>query len=122
MTSIAKLYKQANMFKQACWIANSFTIHRYLMSNADGRWDGFEKAQCHMTLCKFYVAVFHGLDVDDLEVINDDYEAIHTATQQLTDNLDEMIGFPLKGRPEYDELAPKFFEIFHQIVMETLFK
>ncbi|MFA6629046.1 MAG: hypothetical protein WCS55_04685 [Sulfuricurvum sp.] len=92
-------------------------IGRYLMSNAEGRWDGSEKAQRHIELCEFYLNCF-GIDkIDEYEA----FEAVHEATQELTDNLDTMIGFPLKGRPDYDDLEPKFFEIFHKIAVQTLF-
>ncbi len=41
------------------------------------------------------------------------YTYIHDATQKLTDYMDEVIGFPLENkRPDYDTLAPKFFEEF----------
>lgn len=114
------------MFKQACWLHLSHTIHRYLMSNADGRQDGAEKAMRHIQLCTFYVAAVRG--VDDLDRVRsgypvayeDDFQAVHSATQELTDHLDEVIGFPLKGRPDYDTLAPLFFQRFHALAMGAL--
>lgn len=91
----------AKMFKQACRLHLNFAIHRYLMSNASGRMDGHEKAQRHIELCTFYVAAVRG--VDDLDMVRrgldcheDDYQAVHDATQALTDHLDEAIGFPLE--------------------------
>lgn len=108
-------------FKQACWLSVQFNIARYLMSNADGRWDGAEKAQRHMELCKFYVAAVRGFDdADEVDVICDDYIAVHDATSALTDYLDEVIGFPLKGRPDYDTLGPLFFEKWHELAMGAL--
>jgi hypothetical protein len=88
------------------------------MNNADGREDGYEKAQNHMSLCRFYVALFRNCETDDVLTIED--KAVHDTTQELTDNLDEQIGFPLKGRPDYDNLAPMFFRKFHEIAMITL--
>lgn len=112
------------LFKQACWLHLSFCINRYLMSNAEGRYDGAEKAMCHIDLCTFYVAAFHGINhVDTVRrEREDEFQAVHEATQELTGYLDEKIGFPLKGRPDYDTLAPLFFETFHKIAMETLSK
>jgi hypothetical protein len=105
------------LFTASCRLHTNFMIGRYLMSNADGRWDGAEKAQRHIELCEFYLNCF-GIDkIDEYEA----FEAVHDATQELTDNLDTMIGFPLKGRPNYDELEPKFFDIFHKIAIQTLF-
>ena len=111
------------LFKNACSIHTRFPIMRYLMSNADGREDGAKKAARHIELCSFYVAVFHGVEPDlVIGDYPDDFDAVHEATQELTSYLDERIGFPLKGRPDYDLLAPLFFEQFYAIAMKTLFK
>lgn len=108
-------------FKQACWLHLDHTINRYLMSNAEGRWDGAEKAQRHMELCIFYVAVMRGIEEDTVRRTHEeDYQAVHTKTQELTDKLDTAIGFPVKGRPDYDDLAPKFFKKFHRLAMSVL--
>lgn len=111
------------MFKQACWLHLVFTINRYLMSCADGRQSGAEKALRHIELCRFYVAAVRG--IDDVEQVRrgdheDDYQAVHEATQALTDHLDDVIGFPLKVRPDYQALAPQFFEHFHTLAMSAL--
>lgn len=113
------------MFKQACRLSLDHAIRRYLMSNAKGRLDGYEKAQRHIELCTFYVAAVRG--VDDLAMVRrgsegheDDFQAVHDATQALTDHLDEVIGFPLDSRPDYDALAPLFFEHFHSMAMQAL--
>lgn len=108
-------------FRQACWLAMSHTIGRYLMSNAKGRWNGAEKAHCHEHLCKFYVAAARGVELEDVRVdYGDDYKAVHDNTQKLTDNLDEAIGFPLESDPDYDVLERKFFERFHVLALEAL--
>lgn len=108
-------------FRQACWLAMSHTIGRYLMSNAKGRWNGAEKAHCHEHLCKFYVAAVRGVELDDVRVDHgEDYKAVHDNTQKLTDNLDEAIGFPLESTPDYEVLEPKFFERFHVLALEAL--
>lgn len=108
-------------FKQACWLNVQFAIGRYLISNAHGRRDGAEKATRHEELCRFYVAVIRGVDPEQVRrQYEDDYQAVHTHTQALTDHLDEAIGFPLDSRPDYDVLALKFFERFHELAMEAM--
>lgn len=110
-----------DLFESACRIHLQFMIERYLMSNAEGRWDGAEKATRHREMCGFYVAVTQGIEVHDAHRLHPDIcKAVHKATQVLTDNLDEKIGFPLKGRPDYDDLFPKFFSEFHRIAMDAV--
>jgi hypothetical protein len=108
-------------FKQACWLSLEFAIHRYLMSNAKGRWDSAEKAHRHIELSTFYVAVVRGVSRDDVRMdFEADFKAVHDQTQALTDNLDEAIGFPLETDPDYDALAPNFFERFHALALAAL--
>lgn len=110
------------LFKTACRIRTDFIIARYLMSNAHGRWNGAEKAQRHAELCAFYVAcAFDLADESDVRRDHEDeFQAVHEATQALTSNLDEEIGFPLDSQPDYDALIPLFFERFHAIAIKTL--
>ena len=116
------LTKERELFKSACRLGTHFFIHRYLMSCAHGRANGSEKAHRHAELCLFYVAAW--FDLGDVELVRrvyeDTYQAVHKATQVLTDNLDTEIGFPLEDLPDYDELWPKFFEKFHEIAIKTL--
>lgn len=108
-------------FKHVCWLHTRRIIARYLMSNAEGRWDGAEKAQRHRELCQFYVAAVRVMeDPSRIDVTSSDYLSVHKQTQELTDRLDEAIGFPLAGRPDYDVLEPKFFERFHALAMSVL--
>ena len=117
----AALPDEREMLKHALWLASSFTVHRYLMSNAEGRWSGAEKAACHDELCCLYVAVFRGVEVDQVRVdLEADWMAVHDATQELTDHMDVVIGFPLKGVPDYEALAPKFFDHFHRLATHAL--
>lgn len=111
-----------DMFKSACRIHTRFMVARYLISNADGRQDGAEKAQRHLELCQFYVAAVrgHGDPERVRREYEDDFQAVHGATQKLTSYLDEAIGFPLTGRPDYDQLGPLFFEQFHELAMAAL--
>jgi len=115
--------------KHALYMLMSFPIHRYLMANTAGREDGNEKATAHLRLSFIYVASRMGIvDVDGASRVmagdktHDNgwvehgtmaYTYIHDATQELTGYMDEVIGFPLEdNRPDYDTLAPKFFEEF----------
>lgn len=108
---------------QALRLLTDFHINRYLMSNAHGCWNGAEKAQRHDDLCCIYVAVFFGKMPDAARREHEDtYQAIHRATQELTDNLDTAIGFPLDSRPDYDALVPKFFAEFNRLAMQALAK
>lgn len=108
-------------FKHACWLFTQHTIVRYLLANTDGRLNGFEKAQRHMELCSFYVAVVRGVEIDlARRRFEDDYQRVHDVTQQLTSYLDTEIGFPLKGCPDYDRLSTAFFDRFHALAMEAL--
>lgn len=117
----AALPDEREMLKHALWLASSFTVHRYLMSNAEGRWSGAEKAACHDELCCLYVAVFRGVEVDQVRFgLEADWMAVHDATQELTDHMDVVIGFPLKGVPDYEALAPKFFAYFHRLATHAL--
>ena len=94
-------------------------IHRYLMANTHGRCSGYDKATHHIQLSYIYVANRAGfVDIDraprlettDLKMV---YTIIHDASQELTDYMDEVIGFPIDDpRPDYDTLAPKFFDEF----------
>jgi hypothetical protein len=109
------------MLEQACRVHTNFAVNRYLMSCADGREDGAEKALRHQELCTFYVAVVYGCTQNEARLEHEDaYTAVHTETQRLTDYMDEVIGFPLQGRPDYDSLAPEFFKRFHTLAMQAL--
>ena len=117
-----EVQRRERMLEAACRLHTDFIIGRYLMANAHGRWNGAEKAVRHRDLCSFYVAVFH--QYDDAERAarerRSDYEAVHKATQRLTDNLDQEIGFPLDGPPDYHKLVPAFFKRFHSLAMQAL--
>lgn len=111
------------LFKQACWLHTRFIIARYLMSISHGRWSGAEKAQRHMELCNFYVAAVHGIaDADQaFDLREEEYHAVHAATQELTDRLDETIDFPVDDpHPDYDLYEQRFFEAFHRIALAAL--
>lgn len=112
---------EMDLFKNACRIHTDLAVHRYLMSNAAGRECGAEKALRHAELCSFYVGAFHASNPDHAARDHEaDFKAVHTATQALIDYLDERIGFPLGSMPDYDKLAPLFFEQFHSLAVQAL--
>lgn len=121
-STMSKALRDATMLEWACRVHTDFMVNRYLMSCSDGREDGAEKALRHSELCSFYVAVVHGFSDPDVarREREEAYMAVHTETQHLTDYMDEVIGFPLSGRPDYDALAPAFFKRFHTLAMQAL--
>lgn len=100
----------------ACRIALFPVIYRYLLSHEEGRWSGYEKAQRHREMLQFYIAMQTGVsDPEKIDVTDARYKLLHGATRVVTDHLDEVLGFPLQGKPDYDRLVPLFFEAFHRI-------
>ena len=117
--------------KHALWMLMERDIHRYLLVNSEGRLDGSEKASRHLNLSYTYVASRTGVSVDEArtlmrkDCISMDslvYEKIHRETRELTDFMDEKIDFPMQGRPDYDTLAPKFFNEFLWLADRAWFK
>lgn len=110
------------LFKRAAWLHLERSVYQYLFANSQGRLDGALKAHTHSALCRFYIAVYLNCSEDDaMRLHMDAYRNLHRATQEsLTDYLDEVIGFPLEGLPDYDMLAPKFFEVFHNLAIQSL--
>jgi hypothetical protein len=101
----------------ACRIVLFPIIYRYLLSHEYERWNGVEKAHRHREMIQFYLAMQAGVsDPEEIDVTDAGYKRLHDATRVVTDLLDEVIGFPLKGKPDYDRLVPLFFEAFHRIV------
>jgi hypothetical protein len=93
------------------------------MSNAEGRLDGLEKSLRHTELCSFYVGAVHGIHPDlAINYYPGEFERLHDATQELTSCMDEQIGFPLVGEPDYDRLCPLFFNRFHDLAMAVLMR
>ena len=101
----------------ACRIVLFPIIYRYLLSHEYERWNGVEKAHRHREMIQFYLAMQAGVsDPEEIDVTDAGYKRLHDATRVVTDLLDEVIGFPLMGKPDYDRLVPLFFEAFHRIV------
>jgi hypothetical protein len=107
-------------FRHACWISMQHHVYRYLMNNAEGRWDGALKAHNHIELCCFIIAAWTGEERDSVNTIHPLFHAVHEGTQELTGYLDEVIGFPLTGKPDYKYLAPKFFDVFYRMALEAM--
>jgi len=124
MVGVRDVLGEANMsdtLVHALRLLTGLATIRYLLSNAHGRWDGAEKAVRHEELCRTYVAVFFRTTEDLARRDHEDaYKAVHDRTQELTDNLDVAIGFPLESQPDLDDLAPKFFCEFHRLAMLAL--
>lgn len=103
----------------------TFAIGRYLLACTHGRWSGAEKAQRHDEMCAVYAAIAVGRhDVDELRGEHA-FEALHTrvreATREITDALDDAIGFPVDDpHPDLDLLTGRFFERFHEIAMAEI--
>lgn len=102
------------------WLQMSFDVHRYLVSNSEGRLDGFEKGTRHENLVNIYVASRMGCELDKSFRHLEYAEAVHMKTRALTDYMDEVIGFPIIGIPNYDELAPKFFKKFVELCDQVM--
>lgn len=94
------------------------------MSNADGRQDGAEKAEQHITLCELFIASVELCTPDEViwgKKRNSPFWRVHNQTADgLTDRMDEVIGFPITGRPDYDRLAPKFFNVFIDLANKAI--
>lgn len=123
-TTMNKFPNEVDQLNQALWLLMEFPINRYLMSVTFNRWSGAEKAERHQELCKIYLAVRRIITLD--EVLTDyydngQYQEVHAKTQELTDHLDEVIGFPLDDiLPDYDYYAPLFFNKFMELADTAL--
>jgi hypothetical protein len=107
--------------KRSLWNAAEHKINRHLMSNAHGRWDGAEKGETHRELCRLFISALLDRDIESVSSITPEFKAVHEGTQALTAYLDEVIGFPLDDdRPDYEGLAPKFFEHFYTLAQAAL--
>lgn len=113
---------EQDFFKNACRIHTDSLVLRYLESNTDGRQDEEHASYYHTELCKFYVAAVRGNNDPESvqEYYADDFNAVLSKTQELTQNLEEEIDFPPEGRLDYDTLKLSFFEDFHYLAMAAL--
>lgn len=101
-------------------------IARYLMANTKGRLSSGEKADKHIILSNIYVCNRAGLiDTDGahrVQTLDGDFawRIVHDATQELTDYLDEVIGFPLDNeRPDTFSFIRPFFDEFIRLADEA---
>jgi len=102
------------------WMLMEFHIHRYLISNTFDRLDGAGKGMHHQELCNIYIASVEFCEKDECFIHIEKLELIHEKTQELTSYMDEVIGFPIDSRPDYDDLAPKFFRKFIELADNAL--
>ena len=119
-----------NRIKHMLWLLMDRHVRRYLLVNTRGREDGAEKAEHHIRMSYIYVASKMGTSIDLAPRITFKraglyeetlYKHIHDRTQVLTSHMDEVIGFPLEEgvRPDYQTLAPLFFNEFIRIADEA---
>ena len=101
-----------------------FNIHRYLLAISPHRRDGGERAQRHISISEI-IGKF--LTLGDVRYeIKPGWRLIHDyLADVLTDRMDEVIGFPLKGQiytEDYKQLTEKFFQVIvdHLGEMEKL--
>lgn len=107
--------------RHALWLLMERDIGRYLLVNSHGRWDGAEKAMRHISLCTTYLSVALCCPSDQVRTFNEDsFQKVHKKTQELTDHMDQIIGFPLESMPDFDALAPRFFNEFVRLAMEAV--
>jgi hypothetical protein len=110
-----------DFFKNACRLHTKFLVSRLLISSAYGGWMSAEKSQRHMQLCRFYVAAVRGMDDTEQVMVGcEDFKFVKDQTLNLTDNLNESIGFPLDYPPDYEKFEPLFFEKFHLLALKAL--
>lgn len=101
--------------------AMSFDIARYMLSCSHGRWDGAEKATRHINLCNTFMEYILAKEEKFMSIrYKDPWTAVHTGTQEFTNNLDEYIGFPLESRPDITALHPLFFDKFVEFAMNAV--
>ena len=106
---------------QAMRLLTMVDVVQYLLSNTNSRMNGAKKAHHHEQLCSLYIAVFRNIEPDKVRLRYESlYKIIHDETaRQLTDVLDEVIGFDMDGYVD-DKTQEKFFLVFHKIASEIL--
>ena len=115
-------FETSGVVRRALWLLMEKDIRLYLMANTEGRYDNINKATLHATMCENWCKVVLGIDKypSSDESFASHGEAniqvlrrIHDETRMVTSYLDTEIGFPIYDRnPDYDALAPLFFEKF----------
>jgi len=76
------------------------------------------KSYLHIELVTIAVSAIELCPLDAVEVGDEEtlFGRLHTKTQELTDYMDEVIGFPLNSIPDYDDMSKKFFAEFIRLV------
>jgi len=98
---------------------------QYLLANAKGTMDGALKAQTHRALCLEFISNHFSVDTESATLIQYEekeslYSIIRKSTLELTDYLDEKIGFPLDFAPNYRKLTPLFYFEFIRLATESI--
>ncbi len=103
------------------WLMVQDDIHQYLRACTAGRLSGARKAQVHIELVDNYIAWWFQCEKHQAKQCEEKLWAVHDATRVFTDHMDEAIGFPpYDEHPDYDDLAPLFFQEFHKIAVKVL--
>lgn len=105
-----------------------FLINRYLMANAKGLEDGSIKAETHDLICAKFISesfcISEGkakkLTVYSCGESENLVQMVRSESRKLTDNLDEVIGFPLDKAPNYNRLIPKFKHEFSKLINDFM--
>lgn len=116
--------KAETRLKNALYILTQDLVHGYLRCNMYEHASGYDKAMTHIALCTVFVAVWKGVSQERVRFLHEDeYQAVHDDTQELTGYMDKVIGFdPEDKEPDYHGLGLKFFENFYKLATKTLNK
>lgn len=120
--------KKMQLTKREIWMLHyllDFHCIRYMMCNAKGREDGAEKADVHLAistaLCNFILCEGTPRNEDTYNV-NECVHAVHDYLADiLTDNMDQVIGYPVFQQMYADDFelyAGKFFDVILNHISE----
>jgi hypothetical protein len=107
--------------KHLMWLLMKNDIPRYLAVCADGYENGSAKSIIHIHLCDIFIAGYCMCEIERaMSLYYTRWHIVHEATQELTDYMDDEIGFPKKGTPDYEKLSPLFFDKFFDLAKNAL--
>lgn len=102
------------------WQKMEFNIVKYLTACSSEHLNGAAKTENHIVLVQTYVGAALLKPPGSVLIIDPEFEIVHDATQELTDQMDVVIEFPLEGQPDYATLAPRFFHKFLEFASAAL--